>query len=469
MKKNLFIFIFFTFAFFTQALAGNGNRGGGHFRYCADASSNPISGYYFFDYLQTRQSTQKENDNEYPSKMTSCFDQTKEIADKLMLSAPELGMGLKDFVNHFGKKSKAKNGSIREWKFCDQLNCLESQEKLDPKDLKVIPKNCKQRLQLAVRDDWDNKHIVITVDKKAFQGLVTTEPKQCSYFLIHEWLRDFVTTDKIAEINRYLHSDEFFLKDSPQQVRTHFPKELQVALLSNCPINQGENKTLSQIKSLEDSYLKSYFELIKSQSNDSEAQLKEQKMIVELRNCLRKSQWPHKGLFTSKDFGTAGACFNSYSPYIPYAQCLKMASEYDQKKRDSDAQMVLFANCQDGNWGKMTAKDCSLYNDYMDSYKAKRTVETKKKDIQRCITLSKDIKGYQGEHDLYKDRALNSPIKLTEKELAEKISTEDLYARAMKEQLEKEKKDNPEAAQKLEQALEEAKKIKKKARRKFIK
>ena len=447
--------------------ADNGNRGGGHFRFCSSDASNGLSGYYFFDYLQTRQSIGKENKNEYSFKKKPCQDQTLEIADKLILSAPELGFGLKNFVENFGKKVQTQNGNTREWKFCHSQNCLESQAPLDPNDLNIVPKNCKTRVQVAVRDDWDNEHIVINVDKTAFDFFAKEEPEQCSYFFIHEWLRDLVSTDKIAELNRYLHSEEFFNKDRPSETRLKFPKTVEEKLVKNCDSRHEVSGVSVKIKKLEETLLEAYFELIKKQNNATEAKLRNRKMLGEFESCLRKSRWPYRGLFISHDYSLAESCTSAYSQYIPYEQCLESVSKYDLAKRENDPQLILLLNCQDGNWGKMTNANCLLFHTYLDKYKPNRTKSERNEDIQRCNKLANDFKKIQVKSNPYFGKALSSPIKLTNDELAEKIRHDEQYKKILNEQLDNCTDCDPKYIKGLREALKKSDELSLEAKTKF--
>lgn len=384
--------------------ADNGTRGGGHFRLCSSDVSNSLTGYYFFDYLQTRKEIGKENDDEHFFNKKSCVDRTKEIADKLILSVPELGYGLKQFIDGFGKTTVAKDGTKRTWNFCHTEYCLKDQAYLDPKDSENIPKNCKSRTQVAVRDDWDNKHIVINVDKTSFDAFEKNTPEQCSYFFIHEWLRDFVPTNTLAELNRYLHSTQFFSKDSPSEISKKFPSSLQKEL-SCLPERKGD--AFTKIEQLEGIYLEAYFHLIKTQNNAKDENPHRIKMEAAFKACLEKSKGRNL-----PDYSTASICTNTYSRYIPFESCLKSIDNYDRKRRLA-GQSTLARLCQFTS-SKLTGDDCVLYVKYLDKLSPLPKQE-KIGIIKNCQELAEAKSEFRERFDPYSDTALTLPIKNIDK------------------------------------------------------
>jgi len=87
-----------------------------------------------------------------------------------------------------------------------------------------LPKNCKiSTITQVVIRSRNKSTITYEIDEENFK-ILSEKPLQCSYFLLHEWLRDMVLdSERINSIVRYLHSYKF-LTDSTKEVKNELYK-----------------------------------------------------------------------------------------------------------------------------------------------------------------------------------------------------------------------------------------------------
>ena len=253
-------------------------RGGGSMRICHATSENHYSGPYFYDYLQTRD----KNSDEFPFEgLSDCYGYVDQIVKKLWEVNPTLAAGLSSFLFAYmtnvpgltnpqtaKKEFKIKRYSI----YCDERNCLYNTAESDPPENKNFPKNCGTRVQLAVRESIGDNQVGITYNHNEFRNLQRLDSKnpldrktgaqQCSYFLIHEWLRDFYPVDSngiqnVQDFNRYLHSTSFFTA-SKEALNQKLSAQKIPLIEVKCPTRRPTDRALNNMEEFYFLLLKAY-------------------------------------------------------------------------------------------------------------------------------------------------------------------------------------------------------------------
>lgn len=208
-KISLFVTTLFLSTF---AFAGGRDGGGGTSVYCKKAGEQfPISGYYFFDYAVSKNSTTdwtvpNNNPEEYLSKVT----------EKLIIELPLLFSDKEALLNY------AKNVKSNWEVLPPQYNLKNT----DEPDKKLLPKNClPNKIKQVVT--YSNNKYYYRID--ALEELAATGPEQTSALYIHELFRQAYgyesgKTTVIAKWNQLFHSAKWLnntLGSNSQLYREH--------------------------------------------------------------------------------------------------------------------------------------------------------------------------------------------------------------------------------------------------------
>lgn len=465
-KLSILSIIIFNILFFRYAIADNldnGNRGGGNFRICTETKENSLSGIYFYDYLQAKSSTALNANNENQTnsnintiaqKNISCDQYNREIIQKLKAVNPMLGFGFEHFINEFGKESYQVYGVQHHYKFCNFDDCLENQKHFDPAEEQNFPKNCTKRVQIAVRDDWDNKSIAISINQKALHKITNEAPEQCSYFYIHEWLRDFITdTKQIEKINYYIHSNQFLKDTNNSDVNKKIVELFDFDIneptnnsvisntinanteLTNNPCTQNNttnNKTVldtslkqtsDNITNLKDTFVKAYMDFIKNVRLKMPVAAGKD-FLPDFETCINDGYTPSKYFPLAIDFQFINDCFSKYAHLIKFEKCTELANNSSTiyLKSYPEANKNFVVTCLTANIDKITSQQC------LETANSQQNEKLKKILIKYCdeaTMIEQEIKKY----DPYRGKLLTTPIKKSDRQIeisnkASKISEE---------------------------------------------
>lgn len=194
----------------------NGGRGpgGGDVLLCKKSKDNSFNGEYSYDYIQTRNSLHKENEDEYAfPKDQDCLERVSFIADRLEQVNPVMAEGLKDFIKSAPFSGGETSTNRRRWVPSGSKEAPECHS-YDIKDETHLVKadNC-QTCQLFNRDYSRTRPQVFYTYNAGLFKEIQKRPTQCSYALIHEWARDFLPDSKdLYFFTASLHSKQFLSK-----------------------------------------------------------------------------------------------------------------------------------------------------------------------------------------------------------------------------------------------------------------
>ena len=250
---------------------------------------NSYKGTYSLDYLQTNFRKKVTSGNDFTQatlKDPSCAGYLRKIAANLWKSKyPILGFGLSEYIDSY-EQSKGNYIKNRRWLRCSGKDCLNDLKDEghkrniatnNKKNFSVfekrlqyrLPPNCTSKEQFARRvvDKSKNGETQITyhISQNVLNRLNRTDPLQCSYSLLHEWLRDIeVHADKIYEMADNLHKEvlnkaDITIEFGPKL--TAHPKELAYCK----PNAANENPkamasyTWNEFKAINENILRKYY------------------------------------------------------------------------------------------------------------------------------------------------------------------------------------------------------------------
>jgi len=195
--------------------AGDGGEGSGGDAYHCDKFKGEYSknGYYSFDFIQKNiflsgnidnlRNTGEKLPDSYKLKLwndigrkklniKSCDDYLKRILNKLYQINPVMGAGFESFIKSVNGK-RGKKYDFRTWVSKEQASKVNKNWKVDDE---VRGENFKDPIgceteQFVIRyKSKKDKSIIYEVNDDVLNKL-KENPLQCSYALVHEWVRDF--------------------------------------------------------------------------------------------------------------------------------------------------------------------------------------------------------------------------------------------------------------------------------------
>jgi hypothetical protein len=181
----------------TKSIELSGERGSGGGGDLLKCPGDPTR-YYSLDYFL---SDHRDIDERLLSQ-TQCHRVIQSIHQHLQKHNPVLAAGLAGFMREFNNYSA--------WKG-DRSFVFQTGRIIQIRDEEINKKICRggQIFQTAIRFPLP-RFVHYSIDIDAFLS-IKDQPLQCSYFLLHEWARDFLwKASKNRQFVHYLHSKDFF-------------------------------------------------------------------------------------------------------------------------------------------------------------------------------------------------------------------------------------------------------------------
>ncbi len=181
-----------------RASGERGSGGGGDSIICHSYKAKPQT----LDFLlrdksiQIRKSLKDSN---------SCLSNLEDIKKELSNHFPKLALGLDYFIQDLRASLNGKVPAKRAFHFSPRKLIPFNDENLTPRELEEV--NSCELNQVGIRLPLPEIiHYSINID--AFKSLLN-DPLQCSYFLTHEWARDFFhDAGDLRKVVHHLHSDK---------------------------------------------------------------------------------------------------------------------------------------------------------------------------------------------------------------------------------------------------------------------
>ncbi len=191
-------------------------RDGGDLVSCKKSSNHRYDGLYSLDYIATRKSHTIENADAFvfPSD-SDCMGHLELIKTRLEKISPRLGLSFEAFKRDFFQKSRGREFVSQAKDSLFDIN--------DANLARALPANCSAS-QLGIREETMG-YVRYQIDGESLRHLSKERPLQCSYFLIHEWARDFlVDSVEIRTLNEFLHSTRFMHTLNTETIRMMIPE-----------------------------------------------------------------------------------------------------------------------------------------------------------------------------------------------------------------------------------------------------